>query len=393
MKIYIFNIAVVLLALASFSSCSDDDDKGGSGGGTPVVRYVRPCDVTISDSLLTGGYLGSQIAIIGENLSGVNAIYFNDQKAKLNPNYVTNNAIIVTIPSGIPAEKEDLIRLYTKNDSCYYTFETLVPAPTAQTMTCEYVEDGDIAYIQGLYFINEDAVPLSVVFEGGAEGEIISYDINNIAVKVPIGAQSGPIKITSVYGTGQSDFEFRDNRNMIMDFEDTSWNTWGLSAFASEGGPSGQYMTLEGTVGSWSWPANQLQVFYNHPTRNPIVSTGEIEDLALCFEVYSHEWHEVPLLMWFSNLADTHDVDGSAAQAHWKPYLVNGVKTNYVTDGWITVSIPLTDFKYSKDESEDNRIIANLDELVDFHAMFFGAADGTTNVKLWIDNVRIKKYK
>lgn len=87
MKKYILNIAIVLLALVSFNSCSDDDDKGGSGGGTPVVRYIRPCDATISDSLLTSGYLGTQIAIIGENLSKVNKVYFNDQKAKLKPEF------------------------------------------------------------------------------------------------------------------------------------------------------------------------------------------------------------------------------------------------------------------------------------------------------------------
>lgn len=381
-----------MLAIASFTACEEDED-GGSGGGTPVVRYVRPCDVNISDSLLTGGYLGAQIAIMGENLSGVNKIYFNDQKAKLNPNFVTDNTIIVNIPSGIPAEKQDLIKLYTNNDSCYYTFETLVPAPIAKSMTCEYVNEGDIAYIQGLYFIHEDANPLTIEFDGGAKGEIVSYDINNIAVKIPAGARSGPVKITSPYGTGKSDFEFRDKRNIIIDNEETSWNNWGLSSFADIGGPSGRYMVLEGSLGSWSWPANELQVYYNNPDRGPIVSEGEIEDLALRFEAYSHEWHDVPLLMWFSDQVDVHDVDGSQAQAHWKPYLNDGAKSNYVTDGWITVTIPLTDFKYSKDESEDKRAITKRSDLVDFHAMFFGPADGSSNVKLWIDNLRIVKYK
>lgn len=399
MKKYIFNIAVVLLALAAFSACSDDDDNGGSGKGAPVVRYVRSCDVEVSDSLLTSGYLGAKIAIMGDNLAGVNKIYFNDQEAKLNPNFVTNNAIIVTIPSGIPSQKQDLIKLYTGSDSCYYTFETLVPAPTPKSLVCEYVPDGEIAHIEGFYFIHEDDRPLKVTFTGGVAGEIVSYDMNNIEVKVPIGAKAGPITVESLYGSTRSSFSFRDNNTVtsttyvFMDCEDTSWNSWGLSAFDNVGGPSGQYMVLEGEVGSWAWPANSLQVYYNNPTRQQIVPEGEIGDLALRFEAYSHEWHDVPLLLWFSNQADTHDVDGIDAQAHWKPYLNNGVKSNYVTDGWITVTIPLTDFKYSKDESEDKRAITKLSELVDLNAMFFGPADDKSNVKLWIDNMRIVKYK
>ena len=166
------------------------------------MRYIRPCDAAVSDSLLTSAYLGDRIAIIGEHLGGVNAIYFNDQKVKLNPNFVTDNAIIVSIPSGIPGEKQDLIKLYTNNDSCYYSFETKVPVPSVKSMTCEYVAEGDIAYIQGLYFVNEDANPLKVTFTGDVDGEIVSHDVNNIAVKVPAGAQPGPVRVTSVYGTG-----------------------------------------------------------------------------------------------------------------------------------------------------------------------------------------------
>lgn len=93
--------------------------------------------------------MGDKIAIIGEHLAGVNKIYFNDQKVKLNPNFVTDNAIILTIPSGIPDEKQDLIKLYTANDSCYYTFETKVPVPTINSMTCEYIKEGILPIFKG----------------------------------------------------------------------------------------------------------------------------------------------------------------------------------------------------------------------------------------------------
>jgi len=182
---------------------------------------------------------------------------------------------------------------------------------------------------------------------------------------------------------------------VFLDFEETSsWNPWGLSAFGSEDGLSGQYLKFEGTTGSWAWPANSLQLYYASSTRTPLVSSGDISTLALRFEANCKEWHDTPLLFWFTNNAGTHNVDGDDPQAHWKPYLKSGVKSNYVTDGWETITIPLSDFKYDKAETGGvTRSITSLSQLVDLHAMFFGAADGTYNLKLWIDNMRIVKYK
>ena len=126
-------------------------------------------------------------------------------------------------------------------------------------MTCEYVAEGDIAYIQGLYFVNEDANPLKVTFTGDVDGEIVSHDVNNIAVKVPAGAQPGPVRVTSVYGTGESSLNFRDNRNIILDFDtlfpDGGYNHgWHAGAgYGTEEGISGQYLIFKGKMSDDTW--------------------------------------------------------------------------------------------------------------------------------------------
>lgn len=371
MKKHILNIAFILLACVSFSACSDDDDKGGSGGGTPIVRYIRPCDVTISDSLLSKGYLGDKIAIIGENLSRVNKIYFNDQVAKLNPNFVTNNTIIVNIPSGIPGEKQDLIKLYTDNDSLYYTFETLVPAPSPRTMTFEYVKDGDIANIQGLYFIHEDANPLKVVFSGNVEGEIISHDINNIEVKVPSGAQAGPVTVTSVYGTGKSYFYFRDDRNIILDFDHLfpdggyhhGWHDG--SEYGTENGVNGQYLTLTGAVEVTDGAVKTSDDLFCYDrwayrTTDPdFFDAGNLEKYVLKFEVNVKDWSAAALQIIFSgseevwlnwqetsnggNPNENFKWSETYPRVLWMPWTATG---SYSSDGWITVTIPMTECKY-----------------------------------------------
>jgi hypothetical protein len=355
----------------SFSACSDDDDSKG-GGGAPVVRYVRPCDVTISDSLLSSGYLGDKVALIGEHLAGVNKIYFNDQKVKLNPNFITDNAIILNIPSGIPGEKQDLIKLYTDNDSCYYTFETLVPAPAPNSMTCEYVEAGDIAYIQGLYFIHEDANPLTVTFPGngkeGIKGEIVSYDVNNIAVKVPAGAQSGPLKVTSVYGTTESPFHFRDNRNIILDFDhnypdgDHKHGWHGGKGVSDEGGINGKYLILSGAIAGADGKVADADFCYDRWTYRPddpdFVDAGALDKYVLKFEVSVQAWSagafqviftgkDEVLMNWQDNPPEHNpNEDAKWDKAYprilWTPWTATG---SFET-GWITVTIPMSDCKY-----------------------------------------------
>ncbi|MDR0833946.1 MAG: glycan-binding surface protein [Candidatus Symbiothrix sp.] len=375
MRRYIFNIVSVALALVALSACSNDSDGGGTGG-TPEVRYVRPCDADASDSLLTSGYLGNQIVLIGEHLAGVNQIYFNDQKAKLNPNFITDNAIIVTIPQGIPGEKQDLIKLYTTNDSCYYTFETKVPAPTVNSMTCEYVLAGDIAYIQGLYFVDDEGTPLKVTFSNGAEAEIVTQDLNNLAVKVPAGAQSGPVTVTSVYGATESSFWFRDNRNIILDFNSDNYPDYGYyfgwtggAGVGTDGAINGNYLILGDGAAlddeTWNDGKFGYQRWSYRQTDPDFFNAGALDKYVLKFEVNVQGWSSSALQVIFTgaeevwmnwqedssggNPNNAYMSDKTYPRALWIPWSATG---SFSTDGWITVTIPLTDFKYNNEGAD-----------------------------------------
>ena len=68
----------------SITSCVDEPDKYEIAGGTPSIDYVRLCDVTKKDSMLTGAYMGTSICLVGNNLRSITKMLFNDQQAILN---------------------------------------------------------------------------------------------------------------------------------------------------------------------------------------------------------------------------------------------------------------------------------------------------------------------
>ncbi len=410
---------MLIVALAAFvpGACDNDDGFELSSGGTPVVRYVRPCDVNASDSLLASAYLGAKIAIIGESLGGVNKICFNDQKASLNPNMITDNAIIVSVPSGIPGLKEDLIKLYTSEDSCYYTFETVVPAPTVRSMTCEYVAEGDIAHIEGLYFVNDENSPLTVTFTDDVEGEIESYNVNEINVIVPEGAESGPITVTSVYGTGESSFYFRDQRNLILDFDTVYpdgeyYHGWhGGAGYSSEDGVDGQYLIFTGdsTDGNWmedgKWDdANFGYERWTYRENDPdFFDTSALEDYELKFEVnILGAWSSSALQIIFTgaeevwmNWQETSDggnpnnsyvADTSYPRTLWIPWADEG---SYETDGWVTITIPMADFEYNANGGKVTKNGAGHYSGITLFVNGGGVSGTACSPTFHIDNVRV----
>lgn len=421
MKRYLVNIVAIACAAVLLWACEDNDTI--SGGGTPVVRYVRPCDVDASDSLLSSAYLGAKIAIIGESLGNVNKIYFNDQKAKLNPNMVTDNAIIVSIPSGIPNLKEDLIKLYTNNDSCYYTFETQVPAPTVNSMTCEYLEAGDVAHIEGLYFVNDEGTPLTVSFTGGVQGEIVESDLTSIDVIVPEGAERGPITVTSVYGSEESSLWLRDNRNIIANFNPDNYPDYyyyfgwhGASGVSDDSGINGHYLIINGDgkeLNDDSWDDGFLawEKWTYLPTDPDFFNANKLDEYSCKFEVkVIGDWSSKALQVIFTGADDvmlnwqngnglTYNSKYSSANGYvsdadypralWQPWTETSDKT-YTTDGWITVTIPMTEFKYGP----NGESIAAPNGAGHYSGLTLflngGGVSGTPcNATMLIDNVRI----
>lgn len=195
------------------------------------------------------------MAIVGENLENATQVWFNDQRASLTPTYITSTNILVSVPAPIPTVITNKLKIiFSNNDSLLYDFVVQISEPVIKFMNCEYVAAGDVATINGDYFYE----PLTVTFEGGEAGELVSVEDKIIKVRIPAGAQPGQVVIKTNFGETKSDFWFRDNRNIFISSDPYTgwWNASFVVTSPGAGDPpsiNGNYIRVKQALGSWSW--------------------------------------------------------------------------------------------------------------------------------------------
>lgn len=380
-----FFVAALAMMGCFMTACEDQPDKYEIADGVPTLKYVRSPLPEEADSLLVGAYLGNTVCLVGDNLRSIYELYFNDQKATLNTSYMTDHTVLVDIPKNIPEEVTNKIYMITKSgEKVDFDFSVMVPAPVVSSMSCEYAPAGSEAVLYGDYFVDDPNVPLTISMPGDitVEGEQIT-SITKTAVKfiVPEGAVQGNIRVKSIYGTGQSVFQYKDTRNILFDWDGkyegalAAGNSWNGDnekkgqILASVPSVDGKYMvmgpaTLSG--GQWQTPGEYLMMYwpdpnategcvplYNLPQFKKMLEDYKIEELALKFEVYvptSNPWMAEGMQIRFTSLDEvsmsnqTQDYiwnddesheEGKAPRGVWVPWEETG---SYDTNNqWVTV--------------------------------------------------------
>lgn len=387
-----FFVAVLAMMSCLMTACEDQPDKYEIADGVPTLKYVRSPLPEEADSLLVGAYLGNTVCLVGDNLRSIYELYFNDQKATLNTSYMTDHTVLVDIPKNIPEEVTNKIYMITKSgEKVDFDFSVMVPAPVVSSMSCEYAPAGSEAVLYGDYFVDDPNVPLTISMPGDitVEGEQIT-SITKTAVKfiVPEGAVQGNIRVKSIYGTGQSVFQYKDTRNILFDWDGkyegalAAGNSWNGDnekkgqILASVPPVDGKYMvmgpaTLSG--GQWQTPGEYLMMYwpdpnategcvplYNLPQFKKMLEDYKIEELALKFEVYvptSNPWMAEGMQIRFTSLDEvsmsnqTQDYiwnddesheEGKAPRGVWVPWEETG---SYDTNNqWVTVTLKMSEF-------------------------------------------------
>lgn len=125
----VFNYTAILLGAIFLASCNPDSldhpYRYKESDGVPFIHFVRYAD---RDVMIREAGMNEVVCIVGDKLNSVHEIYFNDQKAELNTSYMTPHTIVVAVPGSMPAMKDNMMHLITRNGTeVLYDFTVLTP--------------------------------------------------------------------------------------------------------------------------------------------------------------------------------------------------------------------------------------------------------------------------
>ena len=380
----------------ALTSCKDQPDEFELTGGTPTIDYIRPAKASASDSLLVQAYPQATICLVGSNLTSIQQMYFNDKKAILNTSFITENTLIVQIPSDIPDLVTDKIYMITAaHDTLTYDFHIVIPAPVVSQMSCEYAAPGSVATIYGSYFIDDPNVPLTITFPDGKTAEIKSINDSRSTVSfvVPECTTEGQVTVKSIYGSSKSSFRYLDSRGILFDFDHGNavtgavlgchgWHN-NLTITDAENPISGKYLILGNATldeeGSWDdgnfsfeyWPGNwqDPEDYQGDGVRlSDLADFSDYSNMSYKFEMYipkSNPWSAGAMQFIVGGVdkisqgnAGVKDIYGNVLagcnntyfnndelpRGIYRPWEATG---SYDTaDEWITVTLPISEFKY-----------------------------------------------
>lgn len=358
---------LLFVLLWTFSCEREEPGKYKMTDGLPEVHFVRYQDSDESEKLLEGAFMGENIVIIGDNLTSVQEVLFNNVKALLNINFITENTLFVTVPQTLPTIRSDQMYLVTENkDTVAYDFEVQIPAPIISRIKCEQVPEGDEVVLYGDYFLASDPSLIDIYIGEYLipETDIVQIEKNELIFRAPAKEVKGPVEVKTLYGSsGRTKDIFNDDRGWITGFEEGFVGGWGRpdeSMIQSDPDLAidGNYVRIEGATvgvgGAWEGGSIIINIWGEDngvPTGNLFPSDPETSTLK--FEVNVLEpWSAGPMIFSFFEQGRFEDYlwedgtpdGGGMPRGAWVPWKDSG---SYTTDGWVTVSIPLSEFKYN----------------------------------------------
>ncbi len=435
-----------LLSLATLSlvACEDEPDKYEVADGTPEVIYI--CMPTNKDSLITSAFTNNRVVLIGNNLRSITKMFFNDQEAVLNSSLITDHALFTTVPRNLPNNPTDKIYMINNSgDTTTFDFRVDIAAPLLSSMSCEYVAPGEVATINGDYFLSYSNSPMVITMPDGSKvTEFESLSQTSVSFVVPEGCtEAGAVAVTTKYGSTKSTkFHFNDDRGIMADFNaggGVSSNGkvpqgWNITAtYSSEGGLSGcgEYAQLgdgsKTTDGGWiedfklpfwagNWGGDPYSIAPGEagtPFCN-FIDFSDFANMAIKFELYvpkSNPWSAGAMQLVFTNASkEAGEAKLGTANEDWQNNSYIGVDYGLCRglyrpwestgsfdtgDKWITVTVPISEFVYNYDGTQGTVALSAPEDFATFVLWpCAGGVSGTECAPIFrIDNIRAVPYK
>lgn len=422
-------LVAAALLVVGLGSCDKVDypDRHEVTSGLPEVYSIRYAG---EDIYITSAYMDEIVCLLGDNLTSVTEIWFNDQQAILNTSYVTANTLIVSVPSNMPTVTTNKIYLMNKDrrDTVAVDFQVLPPVPRVNSMSNEWAAPGEEATIYGSFFFPNDETPLEISFPGAtvSQSDITFNGSTEMTFTVPEGANPGYVTVSTISGAARSKFQYKDTRNILFDWDGShgghaSGYGWRAGVVHTPGTDSwaeavdGSYLYFGGAElaasgETWAednfsfnyWPGN---VGHDYPPLSSREEFAEYIDaygtggLQMKFEMCvssANPWSACAMQIIFTSLEEVsadnmnNSFYGSTdtPRALYIPWRDSG---SFDTGNkWITVTIPLTDFNLCNDGSACAKAFSE-DRLAGLNIfVWHGAVAGTDcSPEILIDNIRV----
>lgn len=215
------------------------------------------------DSVTDAGNLGEYVVLYGSNLGSATTVTFNGNNAYFDRAWMTDNTLIVEIPSNTPtygAAANDTLTVTTLYGKVSYHFVVLPPPPTIQAVTDYDFWNGSQITLTGLGFADVTSIGLT---NSNAAVTIVSQNDSTLVLSFPSTTISranlvfnymyngAPTKLTSTQ-------EFVDL--------DNAYNLFAFGAF-------------QNGFGDWSWTHPSTP----NPVTGPTHSYGQTQSFELVF--------------------------------------------------------------------------------------------------------------
>jgi hypothetical protein len=223
----VLGFSVLLSLLTMFAACKKD---GNASEGVPVISRVRTVskDSTFKnvntrinldssavadkvkqvafDSTVTSGRLNGLYAILGNNLGSTSQVLFNGVPAYFNPALVTDESIIITIPSNAPwgTGQPNKLTVVTNSGRADFDFTIQQPTASVDSFTPLAGSPGDVVTLTGTNFNGVS----KVTFDGTPATIVGKTSPTQIQVQVPAGIVQAYIFVTTPGGVTKSQTPF-----------------------------------------------------------------------------------------------------------------------------------------------------------------------------------------
>lgn len=358
----------VLLCGFFLTACSTDDDTNDSEIIVDAV-YLQDVDSSVPDREVEFARLGQLLRLEGSGFTGMRRVFINGFQTDFNPVYVSDNSMLIRISEDTPVSEasEDVrntIRLVKDNTETTVIFEIRSSAPTITEVSHTLPKVGEEITVYGTGLMEVSRV----VFPGNVEVTTgITYDEEDgefFTVTVPEGVseQGGSIYVETANGVAYSPAFFNVEPGIILNFDGKgTMGEWGTnltqedleSEVIGEGHVSQGNYVPHGPADGETYGAakNRLSEVWTSGEENwrsqytdMIPADTPLEEVAFQFDIFVPEaWVGTGFLkiMLINNF---NGGEWAGGIYNYVPWIVDGEVVPFETEGWTTVTIPLTDF-------------------------------------------------